>query len=174
MAKAQKIKSQAAATVPQTREEVVESIAEIGRLDRERRRIETLMNDELAAIRQKYESEAASHVERIVELSQGVQVWCEAHRADLTLGKTKTVNLASGEVSWRLNPPKVNIRNEPLVIEALKLVGLDRMIRKKEEINKEAILSDREAVKNIKGISITQKEEFIITPFETELQEAGI
>ena len=47
---------------------------------------------------------------------------------------------------------------------------LKRFIRTKEEINKEAILDEPEVVASVKGISITQKEDFVIVPFETELE----
>ena len=159
-------------SVPQTREETVEAIAEIGRLQRKRERIQAAMNDELASIRQHYEEEAAPHAEMIRSLSQGVGIWCEAHRAELTQqGKVKTASLASGKVLWRMRPPKVVVRGAEMVLQALKLANLARYIRKKEEVNKEAILADPEGVSSIKGIKIERGEDFVIVPFETELEE---
>lgn len=169
-----KIKNQAAARVPQNRAEVVEAIAEIGRRQRERTRIETEMNDELAKIRQKYEEQALPHTEAIKDLVEGAQTWCEANRAEL-LGpdeKTKTVNLASGEVRWRITPPKVVCRSIEAAIEKLEELRLKDFIRIKKELNKEMILSDPEAVKPVsKLIKIVQTEEFVIVPFETQLEE---
>lgn len=160
--------------VPQTKDEAVEAIAEIGRLQRERTRIETAMNDELAVIRQRFEEEAAPHSDAIKRLSQGVAIWCEAHRAELTQqGKVKTASLASGKVLWRMRPPKVVLRGIEMVLQALKLASLTRYIRTKEEINKEAILADPEGVSAIKGIEIKQGEDFVIVPFETELEEVA-
>ncbi len=168
-----RVKQDAAAfRVPQHRDEVIEAIAEIGRRQRERTRIETAMNDDLAKVREAWERQAAPHLERIKELSRGVQLWCEVHRDALTQGgKVKFARLASGEIKWRLTPPKVVIRALDAVVEALKQAHLDRLIRIKEEPNKEAILNEPEAVEGIKGITITQKEDFVIVPFETELEE---
>jgi phage host-nuclease inhibitor protein Gam len=158
--------------VPKTKDETIEAIAEIGRRQRERVRIETAMNDDLAKVREAWEKQAAPHTEAIKALSAGIQLWCELHRNDLTQdGKTKTAKLASGEVKWRLRPPSVTLRAVDNIIATLKQLGLDRFLRIKEEVNKEAILCEPETVQHIKGITITQKEDFVIVPFETELEE---
>lgn len=173
MAKQAKIKSDAADyPVPQTRETAVEAIAEIGRSQRERERIQAAMNDELAEIKRRYEEEARPHAEKITGLSAGVQTWCEANRAELTQdGRVKTANLSSGEVRWRTRPPSVSLKAVDNVIAALKDMKLTRFIRTKEEVNKEAILAEPEAARHVKGITIKQGEDFVIVPFETELEE---
>lgn len=175
MAKPKAIKTAAVAVaVPQDHDQVVHFIAEIGQRQRERVRIEAVMNDELAAIRQKWEAEALPHAERIRALSQGVHVWCEANRARLTQGgKVKHFQFASGEVKWRLPPPSVVLRGVEVVLQHLKALRLDRFIRLKEEVNKEAILLEPEQVRNIPGITIRQEEQFVVSPFETELEEVA-
>jgi phage host-nuclease inhibitor protein Gam len=160
--------------VPQTRDGVIEAIARIGTAQRERDRIAADMNDALATLREQYEAEAKPHLECIVELTQGVHLYCEAHREELTnAGKVKFHAFASGEVKWRTRPPSVAIRAADMVIEALKRLGLDRFVRTKEEVNKEAILADAEAVEQIKGITITQKEDFVVQPWDTKLEEVA-
>lgn len=161
--------------IPQTQDEAVAAIAEIGRRQRERIRIEADMNDQLAIMRQAFEAEAAPHLDAIRALQRGVQIWCEAHRAALTdHGRVKHARLASGEVNWRLTPPKVMVRAVETVLAALRQKGLNHMVRIKEEVNREAILLEPAAVADIKGISITQREEFVIKPFETELEEVSV
>jgi phage host-nuclease inhibitor protein Gam len=160
--------------VPQTQDDAVAAIAEIGVHQRERTRIETLMNDELARIREGWEKKAAPHQEAIKALQKGVQIWCEANRERLTQGgKVKYAHLASGEIKWRMTPPKVVIRAMENVLDYLRMAGLNRLIRVKEEVNKDAILAEPETVANIKGISITQREEFIVIPFETALESVS-
>jgi phage host-nuclease inhibitor protein Gam len=56
-------------------------------------------------------------------------------------------------------------------MEALRKAGLERFIRTKEDLNKEAMLADPEAVASIPGISVSQREEFVIVPIETALEE---
>ena len=160
--------------IPQSKEAVVEAIAAIGRHQRERERIQAAMNDALAVTRQQFEEQAAPHAEALKRLSQGVQLWCEAHREALTQGgKVKFAHLASGEIKWRMRPPSVSVRALDMVLDALKKLGLTRFIRAREELNKEAILADPEPVAHIKGITISQREDFVIMPFETQLEEVA-
>ncbi|HAG1869157.1 TPA: host-nuclease inhibitor protein Gam, partial [Salmonella enterica] len=103
-------------------------------------------------------------------LSKGVQGWCEAHRDELTQnGKTKTASLITGKVEWRNRPPSVGIRGVETVLETLHRLNLDRFIRIKEEVNKDAILNEPEVVKGVAGITIRSGiEDFSITPFEQD------
>ena len=180
--------------VPQTHEQVVEAIAEIGRRQRERERIKADMNDKMAAIKERFEEEARPHGEAIQAILDGVQTYCEAHRDELTkAGKTKSANLSSGEVGWRMSNPKVVLTNVEKAIKALKEACLSLFVRQKEEVNREAILSARTlaavkgadeknaevlqaaqamaALKGIKEIRIEQDENFFVKPFETDLEE---
>lgn len=169
-----RIKTEAAAVAFQTREEVNAAIEQIGIAQRERDLIAVAMNDELARVRARHEQDAAPHAATIKALGHGVQIWAEAHRNDLTRdGKTKTVKLAAGEFSWRTRPPKVRIVGEGIVIAALKKLGLERFLRVKEEIDKNAILAEPDAVCDVKGIGISQGEDFIIRPFATNLEEVA-
>jgi phage host-nuclease inhibitor protein Gam len=171
----QKSKTAAAAVaVPQTREEVAEAIAAIGRHMRERARIEAAMGDEIAAVREAYERQAAPHAEAIRDLTEGVQTWCEAHRDALTDGRrVKTVAFTTGEVQWRMTPPRVVLKGVDALLALFKRRRLDQFIRVKEEISKEAILAERELVAGIPGVRIEQHEEFVITPHEAALQDVA-
>ena len=161
-----------AVLVPQTREQVGADIAEMGRLMRERRRIEAAMGDAVAKTRAQFEAEAQPLGARLAALQTGVQTWCEAHRAELTAGgKTKTAVFTTGEVRWRMTPPSVLLRGVENVLEALRERGLLRFIREKQEVNKEAILAEPDAVAGIAGIRVTQEEEFVVAPHEAELAE---
>lgn len=170
--------------VPQSKDEAIEAIAEIGRKQRERARIQAAMNDEMAGVKQRYEDQATPHNEAIHDLTRGVHAWCEANRDSLTQGgKVKHASLASGQIRWRTTPPKVSIRGAEAVLELLRRLGLKRFVRSREEISKEAILAETkiEAGKivapadlaAVPGITVTQSEDFVIVPFETELEEVA-
>ncbi len=170
--KPKKLKAEAAQGVLQSRDEVVAGIATIGRLVRERVRIETRMNDELAGIKAQFEGLAAPLAQDIETLTRGVQAWCEAHRDELTQGgKTKTCALETGEVKWRVTPPSVQIKGADAVLALLAQKGLDRFIRMKIEVNKEALLNEPMIAGTVPGITIKQTEEFIVEPFAAELAE---
>ncbi|EQA5795437.1 host-nuclease inhibitor Gam family protein [Escherichia coli] len=170
---AKRIKSAAAAYVPQNRDAVITDIKRIGDLQREASRLETEMNDAIAEITEKFAARIAPIKTDIETLSKGVQGWCEANRDELTNGgKVKTANLVTGDVSWRVRPPSVSIRGMDAVMETLERLGLQRFIRTKQEINKEASLLEPKAVAGVAGITVKSGiEDFSIIPFE---QEAGI
>jgi phage host-nuclease inhibitor protein Gam len=81
----------------------------------------------------------------------------------------KTLKFVNGRIGSFITPPAVNIRSIKNVLKSLKLKRLTRFIRTViiEEIDKEAVLMAPRAVKDIKGISISQKERFEVTPAET-------
>lgn len=158
--------------VPQSPVELNAAIYEIGVLQRKREVITAAMNDELATVRARFEAMAKPHADHLAALTRGVATYCEAHRDVLTNGgKTKTARFAAGEVSWRMRPPSVALRGAHAVIAALKKAGLDRFLRVKIEVDKEAVLADPAAVAKVKGLSISQREDFVIKPDSTELEE---
>lgn len=173
MAKAAtRLKKIASAYVPQSRDDAAADIRKIGDLQRQFARASTEMNDAIANITQNYQPRLAAISEQIATLQEGVQGFCEAHRAELTDGgKVKSANLITGEVQWRQRPPSVSVRGAEAVIEMLKRLGLDRFVRTKEEVNKEAVLNEPDEVRGVAGLSvITGVEDFVITPFEQQTE----
>jgi len=175
MSKPSRIKSKAAPfPVPQSWDEVNGAIAKMGIAQRERERIQADMNDSLAKAKEQYEAQAEPFKREIEALSKGVQTWCEANRDSITKdGKVKFAHFPAGEVKWRMRPPKVTLRAVETVLETLKRLGLTRFIRVKEEPNKEAMLADPKALEGLAGVKFEQGEDFVIVPFETELEEVA-
>ena len=160
--------------IPKDEAEANEFIEYIGVAQRERTRIETQMNDELAELKAKFEEWAGEHTDSIERNLKGLQIWCEAHRAELLKGDSKTARFAAGEVSWRMRPSKVTLRSIKKVLDQLHEKELTRFIRSKETINKEAMLAEPDAVKDIKGVKVgSAGEKFIVKPFESELEEVA-
>lgn len=172
MATTKRIKTAAQVWTAQSRDDVAAAIGDIGKLSRDIDVLTARMNDEIAAITEKYQPEIDRIRNDLFPLQAGIQTWCEAHRAELTqAGKIKTANLITGQVSWRIRPPSVSIRGTGAVLELLKSKGLERFVRTKEEPNKEAMLADPDAVRTIPGISIVSGiEDFVIEPFEQDVR----
>jgi phage host-nuclease inhibitor protein Gam len=167
-----RLKAVAAPTVPQTRDQVAELIARIGSDNRALQVIEAEMNDALANVKAQYELLSEPIRQNSKAAFSGVQAWCEANRAELTVfGKVKTHSFSSGDVAWRTRPPSVRITGEDAVLFSLRSLGLMQFIRTKEEINREAILNEPEKVVGVPGIKISQIEDFVVTPFEVELAQ---
>jgi len=167
---AAKAKTKAAQWVCQSKAAVMDAIRALGDAQRELLRIETEINDQIAAITAERKGEIEAHQTQIETLINGIQPWCEAHREELLQGGGKEANLVTGLVKWRQRPPSVSIRQAPKVIERLRALGLSRFIRSKDEPNKEAMLAEPKAVAGIAGITIvTGVEDFVIEPFEVEV-----
>lgn len=161
--------------VPQSRDEVAAAIGAVGQHIRERARLEADMAEEIARIRERFEKLAEPHGRAISQLTKGVEIWCAANRDGLTEGgKRKTATFTTGEVRWRMTPPKVTVRNPDEVIRQLRELQALRFIRVVEEVNKEAILAEPGVVDGfVRGLSISQREEFEVLPHADELAPAG-
>ena len=158
--------------VPKTQAEAELLLLVIGRAQREVKKIERDMNEHMAEIKDDFEKAAQPHNNAIVEKFQALHTWAEAHRDDLLIDKSKTAKLSSGELRWRWTPKKVTVKKVEDVISRLKRLKLNQFIRTKEEIDKEAILGDEKAIEDVKGLSVSQKEEFVAIPFETNIERA--
>lgn len=160
--------------VPQNRDEAASAVREIGELNRDLARLEATMNDRLAAIRETFETRADPLREAIAAKTEGLKAWAEANRVALTDGgKTKTADLGTGKISWRLRPAKVRLVKVDAVIETIKKLGFTQFLRTTEEVNKEALLADRDKAKLVSGVSIgSDGEDFVVDPFEVELTAA--
>ncbi len=169
-AKKTRIKQNAMIAVPQSRDDCAEFINQIGRLSREITVTQAAMNDEIAAITDRYTATFTPLQEQVKLMTAGVQSYCEANRDELTHGgKSKTGQFVTGTVQWRQKPPSVAVKGMDAVIEALKKFGLNRFVRVKEELNKDAILNEPGAISGIAGLSIKKGvEDFVIEPFEQE------
>lgn len=166
-----RIKATASVYVVQSKEQAIEAIKCLGDIQRELIRLETEMNDQIAIITASFSSNIETLKQKSTQLQKGIQIWCEANRDELTNnGKIKTANLVTGEVQWRNRPPSCIIRSVENVIKTLKQLGLNRFVRTKEEVNKEAILNEPNIVAHIPGITIKKDvEDFAIVPFEQEV-----
>lgn len=165
-----KLKKTAAARVPQSKDEVAADIKSIGDLQREQQALIAVMNEAIADITAEAQPRIEALAQQIDALQGGVQAWCEANRDALTHGgKTKTADFITGTVNWRQRPPSVAVRGMEAVLDTLRRMNLTRFIRTKEEVNKEAILNEPDAVRGVAGITVrTGIEDFIISPFELE------
>ena len=174
MAKTTKTRIKAAAVavdVPQNRDAASAAIAAIGIAQRELTRIAADMNDSLATVKEAHEREAEPYRRKIEALTEGLRVFAEANRAQLTHNyKVKTVAFASGEIVWRMNPPSVRlVDTEENVIAACEAAGHKEFVRYSPTLNRDAVKADPDAAAGIPGIRIGQSEAFVVVPFEAEL-----
>lgn len=174
MATVSRLKAATAVYVPQSQTDCAKDIKTLGELRRDIARETADMNDAIAKLAKAAEPKLQALQKRIDTLQKGVQIYCEAHRDELTGGKLKSANLVTGTVGWKFRPPSVKVSGVEAVIAFLKTCGLQRFVRTKEEINKEAILNEPDAVRGVAGVTIQSEiEDFYIEPFEIAAPEAA-
>lgn len=157
--------------VPKSEQETSEFIRRIGKHQRGLDRIKIRTNNQIEKIKEKAVADSSDHEKEIAELFEGIFTFSQSHRDELTeKGKKKTVHFFTGDILWRLTPPAVSLKNVKKIIELCKTSGLKRFIRIKEDVNKEAMLKEPEKAKEIKGVTIGQKEEFVVKPSEIEIE----
>lgn len=168
-----KKRSKSTITPCQSKAEVMENITQIGLKQREISRLEAEMNDKIAQLTEQYKDDILKLQLEVQTLTHQAQIWCEQNRNSLLEDKGKTANLLTGEVSWRFRPAKVVLsEKEAQVIEQLEQLGLVQFVRVKKNVNKDAVLADPQAVKDIAGITIVSNvEDFIITPYEINVEK---
>lgn len=158
----------AAAPAPQSDAEAAAQLAELGDIERAREAARAFAETAIAAAQTQAAAEDEPLAARSAALTEGLRIWAEAHRARLTRdGRTKTVRLATGVVQWRILPPKAAVARgmKDAVLAALEAAGLETFLRRKVELNREAVLEDPEAVAAIPGLSVESGgEEFIAAP----------
>src|SRR5581483_860752 len=172
--KMQRLRVSGEIPLPRNHSDANAALMLIGVHQRARQRIETEMNERLAAVRQEYERRAEPHRKAIEAHLAGLRTWCEAHRDELLNSDLKTYRFASGEVSWRMRPPRVVVRDTARAISWYVQNRLLAFVRQREELNREEMLrSPGEASRNPFIRIGSGGEEFYARPFETELEEVA-
>jgi len=161
--------------VPKNLEEAAHFLMEISQEQRIIDKIQSDLNAAVDKLKKEAMDNSKPHQKKISELVEGLFTFAETHRDELTEGgKRKTVELPTGTFGWRMTPPAVSLRNIKSILKSLKNLGLTRFIRIKikEEVDKEAILKEPDIAKTVKGISISQHEEFVVKPAELKIEIA--
>lgn len=167
-----RVKAPALAVIaPATAEQADQMIRRIGELARDKLIIQASLDEKIATIKTSAEAEAEPISKEIGNLSLAVQAWAEANREELTRGgRVKTHKMPSGEVAWRHRPASVRITSPDVVTNLLISMGLEKFLRRKVEIDRDALKASPAEARKVPGISVgSAGEEFIVTPATTAL-----
>ena len=154
------------ATPPVNRDEAETYLARIGEIQRLTQLNKTALAEAVARVTADIEAESAKLGEEHDRLFRGLQLWAEANRHALTDGgKTKTVRLGNGTIAWRLAPPAVRIKAPEMALAFLLENDREEFLRRKVEINREAMLANPDLASETPGVLIKSAgEAFVIEP----------
>jgi phage host-nuclease inhibitor protein Gam len=146
-------------------------VARMGALGREIEIAQLAMDEEIAAIKQEVATRIAPMAAEMKQLQAGVQTWADANRDVLTRGgRVKTVHLTTGKLEWRHLPPSVRVTSPEAVLEMVQKMGLEKFLRRKVELDREAMKASPAEARAIPGVTIgSAGEEFVVTPDTEEL-----
>jgi phage host-nuclease inhibitor protein Gam len=164
--------------VIRTREAMESLIGEIAALKNQQRLLTAAMDEKIQFIREQYEPQRAAQNEALDQKMEHARVWSEANPQEF--GAARSIETVHGAVGWRTGQP--SLKTLPgwtfdRVLQTLKAVGAPGYIRVKEEVHKQNLLSDRDALGAEKlrelGLRIVQEETFYVEPKLTEVPEAS-
>ncbi|WP_439596488.1 host-nuclease inhibitor Gam family protein [Falsiroseomonas sp.] len=151
---------------PADRAEASAMLAMIGAAQRDLAVIKAAQEETISAAKLRAELESLPLQKSILDLTRGLQLWAEANRQALTDGgKTKTVPLATGTLSWRHRPASVRLTGPDAVLAEVERLKLEQFLRRKVELNREAMLEKPELARTVPGVTIgSAGEDFIVAP----------
>ena len=159
---------------PKTREEMETLVGDIALLKLRDAELKTAMDRELKQIKDRYIDNLTLINDKLTALMPRALAWAEAHPDDF--GKAKSLEMLHGIIGWRTNTPSLKTLSGwtwDRVLEKLKTLPLMlQYIRTKEEVNKQALLGDRDGIgpdglRNV-GLRVVQEDEFFVEPKLTE------
>lgn len=135
------------------------------------------MDAEILAIKKQYESDIAKQDGLIKQAADDLEAWALANPN--LFEKPKSIAFLSGTLGFRTGTPKLALLNRKwnweTVTSAVEKL-LPHFIRNKPEVDKDAILGQREELAEFLpdvGLKVTQDEGFYIEPKLTKVKVAG-
>jgi len=162
--------------VIRNREAMESLIGEIAALKNQQRLLTADMDGQIQSIRRQFEAQLAAQNEALDLKMEHARLWSEANPQEF--GAARSIETVHGAVGWRTGQPA--LKTVPgwtfdRVLQTLKTAGASGYIRVKEEVHKQNLLSDREAIGAEKlrelGLRVVQEETFFVEPKLTPVPE---
>jgi phage host-nuclease inhibitor protein Gam len=165
----------------QSREEIETLVGAVAGIVNQQRRLSAQMDEEVAALRARYEEPLAGLAADLAGHTATLKQWAQAHPEEFA--KRKSIEFVQGTLGFRTGSPRLTLRsrkwNWDEVVRAIKTRNLPGFLRAKEEVDKERILGlaagapdlrrfNRDVLEPI-GVKITREESFFVNPKLTEL-----
>lgn len=163
-----------ATTKISTRAEAELKLGEIAQLKLNSRRLAVVMDQQINAIREKYQPSLDAMAAELEAITEGLRAWADANQAEF--GKLRSLKTTLGRMGWRVGMPKLKTLSGvkwEAVMARLK-TDAPEYVRTKEEIDKEGIIANRERLgaellKSL-GVRVVQDETFYVEPELTDIE----
>jgi phage host-nuclease inhibitor protein Gam len=152
-----------------SREAMESVVGEIATIKNRQRQLAASMDAQIQAVRERYEGDLAAEAEALDRKIEEVQAWSEANPAEF--GAARSIETVHGTLGWRTGQPALKTLGGwtfERVLLALKASGATGYIRVKEEVNKQQLLAQRDALGAEKlrelGLRVVQEDSFFVEP----------
>ena len=156
----------APALVIRDRAELDLVVGDIARLKTEEAALTAEMNEEITAIRSRFEERLTEITADLTLRTTAVANWSSANVQEFE--NKKSLDTIHGVIGWRTTTPALKTLKGwtwDRVLEKLATSGLDRFIRIKSEVDKQALLIERETLDLAPlGVQVVQEETFFVDP----------
>ena len=177
-----RLKTKVEAPELSSRDDAEAAMTRLAQTMNKQRRIAAKRDAEVLAINAKYESPLAECDLSLQSLPASLQAWADENPGQFAKDR-KSIQMVSGILGFRTGTPKLallsRVWNWQSVLNMILTNGLKSLVRTKEEVDKERILSEyaqsnakEEFALNLRsvGLKVTQDESFYVepdlTPFE--------
>lgn len=176
-----------AVEAPQTKAEAIALADRYVALEQAAARAQAQLDKEVAAAKASHALTMEAIEPQLQDAFAGLRAWWAANSAELTKGKRRSIELGPVTLGERTGMPKLKLPKGMKVegaiawLKGLRWVGARSFIRKKEELDKEAVIKalrapadapagskDARKVFNDCGFEVIQAEEFFIRTGEPE------
>jgi phage host-nuclease inhibitor protein Gam len=162
--------------VIRTREAMESLIGEIAALKNHQRLLTAAMDEQIQSIRGQYEPQLAAQNKALDQKMEHARVWSEANPGEF--GAARSIETMHGAVGWRTGQPALKTLpgwTFDRVLQTLKTAGALGYVRVKEEVHKQNLLSDRDALGAERlrelGLRVVQEENFFVEPKLTQVPQ---
>lgn len=152
-----------------TRQDMERAVGEYAAAANRRDSLAAELENALTAVRAKFEGRIDACVQAMEAQGIALRDWAERNPGEF--GKLKSIATVHGTIGWRIGQPQLKPALKwtwDRVKERLETLGKEvreRYLRVKTEINKEALLADRESVDlSAFGVRVIQEEVFFVEP----------
>lgn len=164
---------------PKTREEMEVLVGDIAALKIKERRLHAEMDLALKQVRDQFSERLANTTEALAGKLPRALAWAEAHPDDF--GQAKSIEMLHGIIGWRTNTPSLKTLagwTWDRVLEKIRAGSWVPYLRVKEEVNKQALIADRDIlgpdVLKTLGVKVVQEDEFFVEPKLTEADKREV
>lgn len=154
---AKRAKAPARPTSVQDREALIKAIARAGELDRQRAAMEAHVEKSVAWLKETLAKDVLPIDEELATITKDVQAYCEANKLALLPEGMKSVDVGTGQIGWRADPPSVkHLGKVEQAVMMLKAIQLSQYVRVEESLNKDALLAFRRTALAAKADEVGQ------------------